>query len=366
MKPVKLVKINFKEEKNRFSLTILLAVVVFLVLLAALGLAGLVVYLLVKFGLFAGNIDEMSLGSIVLLMCLCSLIIGGVIAVFFSKIPLRPVNKFINGLNSLAAGNYDTRIEYGAPIGDHPAFREITVSFNKLAEALENTEVLRSDFINNLSHEFKTPIVSIAGFAKLLKKENLTEEQRRIYLDAIEEESNRLSYMASNVLNMTKIANQTILTDVSVFNLSEQIRSCVLLLAGKWEKKDLELQLEFDEFDVEANEELLRHVWINLMDNAVKFTPPGGSVALDVVRGGGFLTVTVSNTGSEIPPDKIHRIFDKFYQGDESHATEGNGIGLAVVKSVVDLHGGNVSAQSKDAVTTFTVTLPEKQSLNRK
>ena len=222
--------------------------------------------------------------------------------------------------------------------------------------------MLRGDFINNFSHEFKTPIVSIAGFAKLLKRGNLTEEQRIAYLTSIEEESLRLSYMATNVLNLTKIENQTILTDVTEFNLSEQVRSSVLLLESKWGEKNIDLQLDFDEYAVEGNEELLKQVWINLMDNAVKFSPRCGTVILDVSESADTVTVIISNTGPEISPEKKDKIFGKFYQADESHATEGNGIGLAIVKRVIDLHSGSVAVNCKEGMTTFTVTLPRRQN----
>ena len=172
----------------------------------------------------------------------------------------------------------------------------------------------------------------------------------------------RLSYMATNVLNLTKIENQTILTDITEFNLSEQVRSAVLLLETKWSEKNIDLQLDFDEHTVEGNEELLKQVWINLIDNAVKFSPRCGSVMLDVNKIGSTVQVTVSNTGPEIPPEKREKIFGKFYQGDESHAAEGNGIGLAIVKRVVDLHSGSISVACKEGMTTFTVTLPRSQS----
>jgi signal transduction histidine kinase len=243
---------------------------------------------------------------------------------------------------------------------NHPAVTGIRDSFNKLAEELEHTEVLRNDFINNFSHEFKTPIVSIAGFAKLLRRGNLTEAQREAYLISIEEESKRLSYMATNVLNLSKVESQTILTDVTVFNLSEQIRSAVLLLEGKWSEKSIELQLDFREYTVEGNEEMLKQVWINLIDNAIKFSPRCGTVILDIQDGGETLSVSVSNTGSEIPAEQMGKIFGKFYQADESHATEGNGIGLAVVKRVVELHMGSIEVCSEGGMNTFTVELHKR------
>lgn len=364
MSKEKSVNIDFNEQKQRFSLTLLFGAVVFLILLTAIVLSVIAMFWLVWLGVIGGPGGGLRLGSVLLFMSCISLIIGSFIALLLGKIPLSPINKLVNGMNSLAAGNFKTRIEYGALIERHPTFGEITESFNTLAEELENTEVLRSDFINNFSHEFKTPIVSIAGFAKLLKKGNLTEEQRAQYLDAIEEESMRLSYMATNVLNMTKVENQTILSDVTAFNLSEQVRDVLLLLESGWTRKNIDLQLDFDEFEIEANEELLKQVWINLIDNAVKFVPRCGTVSLDIIERGELLSVRISNTGKEIEPEKIDKIFNKFYQADESHAGEGNGIGLAIVKRIVDLHGGKVTVESRNGMTSFTVDLPKRQSRN--
>ena len=223
--------------------------------------------------------------------------------------------------------------------------------------------MLRGDFINNFSHEFKTPIVSIAGFAKLLRRGNLTEKQKEEYLEVIEEESLRLSAMANKVLNMTRVESQTILTDVTLFNLSEQIRGAVLLLVEKWTPKNLYMDMQFGEHMIYANEELLKQIWINLLDNAVKFSEPDGTVTVGIVEEGEYLRVYVSNHGKEIPKESIRHIFNKFYQADESHSAEGNGIGLAIVKKVCDLHGGTVSVNSENGTTTFTVVLPKQQNI---
>ena len=290
-----------------------------------------------------------------------SLFIGAALAFLSSRIPLKPINNLINQMNRLAAGDFKARLAFGNVLSSHPAFREITASFNTMAQELDQTELLRSDFINNFSHEFKTPIVSIAGFARLLSKADLTEEQRRLYLAAIEEESLRLSAMATNVLMLTRIENQTILTDETSFNLSEQIRSSLLLFEKEWTRKSLLLSIDLAEYTVTANEELLKEVWVNLIDNAVKFTPEGGEIVFSAQVESGRLSVTVSNTGSEIPEEKRDKIFRKFYQTDESHATKGNGVGLAIVKRIVELHRGTVSVTSGEGKTAFTVTLPYKE-----
>lgn len=351
-----------KNRKHRFSLTLLFAALVFVVLISALAIGAVAVYLLVHFEVIA-SYKNTSVPYVILFMALISLFMGDIIAGFLSIIPLKPVNKWINGMNRLASGDFKVRMKFGKPLGSHPTFVELTDSFNTLAEELQKTEMLRSDFINNFSHDFKTPIVSIAGFAKLIKRGNLTEEEKIQYLTAIEEESIRLSSMATNVLNLTKVENQTILSEVTAFNLSEQIRSSVLLLESKWTGKNIELQLDFDEYMIEANEELLKQIWINLIDNAVKFAPVGGTVAVEISESGSYTSVTVRNTGSEIPPDKLGRIWNKFYQADESHSSEGNGVGLAIVKKIVELHSGSVCASSNEGITRFTIELPSRQSI---
>jgi len=349
------------EKTSRMSLTLAFSIFVFGILLAAIGLTALGLWVLTKAGVIVDVDGALQLGPVILFMSLISLIIGGIIVFFSSRLPLKPVNELINKMNLLASGNFKTRLKFGETISAHPAAKELTESFNTMAEELENTELLRNDFINNFSHEFKTPIVSITGLANLLEAGNLTEDQRVQYARAIREESMRLSSMASNVLNLTKVENQTILTDVSSFNLSEQVRSAVLLLEEKWTSKNIDLQLDFDEFMIEANEELLKEVWINLIDNAVKFVPRCGTVELELLDVGKQLCVKISNTGSEIPPEKQEKIFAKFYQADESHATQGNGIGLAIVKRIVELHSGSIGVSSGDGITTFTVSLPKKQ-----
>ena len=171
----------------------------------------------------------------------------------------------------------------------------------------------------------------------------------------------RLSYMATNVLNLTKVENQSILTDVSTFNVSEQIRSCFLLLEPKWSKKELELQVELDEYEVDASEELLKQVWINLIDNAIKFSNDKSTINLSASMEKDKLSVAITNYGAEISEDAMAKIFNKFYQHDLSHSTEGNGIGLAIVKKILQLHNGIIEVSSVNGAVTFTVTLAAKK-----
>jgi signal transduction histidine kinase len=351
-----------EEGQPRFLLTLLVTLCVFVVMLITSLISYGVVMLLVsgdrpliKPG--DGSTPRFALFS----MLVVSLIIGIVLSAVMSQLMLKYVNRLIDKMNNLADGDFKTRLNFDGPIGNHPNIKEITDSFNRMAEELEHTEVLRGDFVNNFSHEFKTPIVSIAGFTKLLKKGKLSEEQKAEYLDIIETESLRLSDMATNVLNMTKIENQTILTDVSTYNLSEQLRSCVLLLEKRWMAKHLELSLEFDEYDISASEELLKHVWINLIDNAIKYSTEYGVIVIKIREEADVYNVSVANSGVEIPEEKHQKIFEKFYQADESHCEPGNGIGLSIVKYVVGLHQGQVSVDCKKGITTFNVQIPKEQ-----
>lgn len=348
-------KHEYRERKHRKSLTLVFSLIVFSIIFAAIAVGMGLTYLFLYLGWIGDVSDNLTVQTVLLFVAIFSLVVGAAAAFFSSRIPLAPVNTLINKLNRLAAGDFKTRLEFMGALSSHPTFTEISSSFNKMAEELESTEMLRADFVNNFSHEFKTPIVSIAGLAKLVNKGNISEEQREQYLTAIEEESLRLAAMATNVLNLTKVENQTILSDVTRFNLSEQIRASVLLLENKWERKNIELHLDFDEYYIEANEEMLKQVWINLLDNAIKFSREGGEVGIVIEDRKDSLAVSVSNEGEPIPEELHRTIFGKFYQADESHASEGNGIGLAIVKHIVDLHGGRVGVECADGLITFEV-----------
>lgn len=346
------------QRKHRMALTLLFSGVVFCFFIITMAVAGGVIIFLIQ----RRVLDPIGGGPksehLILRMMITSVLLGAVLTAGTSRFPLKPVNAIINAMNRLASGDYKTRLHFGSHLGRYPTAVEISRSFNNLAEELEKTEILRSDFMNNFSHEFKTPIVSIAGFAKLLKHGDLTEEQKAEYIGIIEEESLRLSAMATNVLNLTKVENQTILTGISEFNLSEQIRNCILLLENKWSKKNITPELDFGEHIISANEEMLKQVWINLIDNAVKFGDEGTLLNVKITETEKHIFVSISDTGVEIPLELREKIFRKFYQADESHSSEGNGVGLAVVKGIVKLHKGDVTVSSGNRKTVFTVSLP--------
>lgn len=348
---------NKIKEPPRLFLTIVFTIIVFVILLITMLLVGCVIYFLTQVGIIGVQQgDAPDLPIQIIIFATTSIIIGTIVAAIGSHFPLKPLNKLISGMNQLANGKYNIRIS----LGSHRISKDLSTSFNKLAEELENTEMLRANFINDFSHEFKTPIVSIKGFAKLLQKDNLDQETHDKYLQIIEAESSRLADMATNVLNLNKIEKQTILSNVSNFNFSEQIRSCVLLLEKKWTHKEIDLIIDFSEQDIIGNEELLQQVWINLLDNAIKFSPQQGKIEIKIIKNQDYYQIKISNNGPKITDEEKKYLYNKFYQGDTSHSSEGTGIGLAIVKKIVTLHQGMIEVESNDLETVFTVILPIK------
>jgi len=302
------------------------------------------------------RIVEITYGRLVIILicAAASITLGSFMTAVSIQLPMLPVKKLIRGMTRLANGHFEERMEFR----EMSAMQEVGNAFNALASELENTEMLRSDFVNNFSHEFKTPIVSIRGFARILQRSDLTDAQRQEYVGIIVDESTRLANMATNVLNLTKIEKQTILAGKQEFNLSEQLRRCILLLEKKWDSKQLSMIADFPEYLLSGDEELLKEVWVNLLDNAIKFSPEGAQVEVRVQRRDEWLEVAVVNHGPQIPPEQMKRLYDKFWQGDPSRAAEGTGIGLSIVKKVVDLHNGRIDVQSSAQETSFTVLLP--------
>lgn len=347
-------KMNKHREPPRALLTLVFVAVSFCILVITMAIVGLVVAWLTQSGRL-GAIGMPDIRIPLITIGVASIAVGTAVAAILGGIPIKPLAALIDGMNRLAHGDFKARINLGRP----PMIQEVSASFNTLAEELEHTEMLRSDFINNFSHEFKTPIVSIQGFAGLLLKGNLPEAQQREYLEIIAEESARLASMATGVLDLTKVENQHILTGTSRYNLSEQLRGCILLFEKRWADKGLTINAEFEEHMITANEEQLKQVWVNLLDNAVKFSPERGEIDITIAQAKGVTAVSIQNRGDALNEAEQERIFQKFYQGDTSHASEGTGIGLAIVKKIVELHRGAVSASNANDKTVFTVTLPD-------
>lgn len=341
-----------KEQRKRLSRLFVFSV--FCIFLGTMTLVGCVGYLLTALGVMEMEIGEVVSWYSLLIFLMSSIFIGIIGAIIVSRFVFRSVNIIEEGMSALASGNFDVRID----LGKNKDSKKLADKFNTLAEELENMQMLRSDFVNEYAHEFKTPIFSIKGFAELLRRDDLTEEQKKEYLSIIIEEAERLSMLSVNALNLSKIEKQSILTDVSAYNVSEQIRDCLLLLEKKWTDKKLEFAMDFDEYEIMANYELLKQVFINLLDNAVKFSDVGGTVEINLKEENGDLTAVIRNGGRKIKGEDRNRIFDKFYRADDGRDYEGNGIGLAIVKKIVDLHGGTIALGDNEEKTEFILKLP--------
>lgn len=286
-----------------------------------------------------------------------SVIIGTCISAAVASKIVRPVREVKKAMHRVEKGDFSQRLEV---TGFNGEIDELIESYNKMAQELGGIEMFRENFINSFSHEFKTPIVSIQGFAKQLKKENLSEEKKQEYIDIIISESKRLTNLSSNILMLSKLENQQIITDKTSFSLDEQMRNCILLLEKQWTAKDISFDIDMQEIQYTTNAEMLSQVWVNIIGNAIKFSPEGSSIRVKLFKEGDVITAEITDRGIGMDQQTISHIFERFYQGDRAHASEGNGLGLPLVKRIVELCNGNIRVESQYGKgTNFIVTLPQ-------
>ena len=269
----------------------------------------------------------------------------------------RPVRQILEATEKIMQGDFTVRIQPVKDFAGETGFNEIIKAINKMTGELQGTETLRTDFIANVSHELKTPLAVIGNYATMLQKPGLTEEDRTEYAKAISHSSRRLAALITNILKLNKLENQQIFPQLDEYDLGEQLCENLLQFEEVWEQKNLNIETEIqEEVRIRSDAELLSLVWNNLISNAVKFTPEGGTVGVSLKTEGSLVVVSVSDTGCGIKPEVGAHIFEKFYQGDTSHSTQGNGLGLALVKRVMDILGGEISVQSVYGQgSTFTV-----------
>lgn len=290
------------------------------------------------------------------LLIICALS-GALITGFLGRYYLRPLKRVIAATKEVRRGNFATQVDTKDPTTSEMG--QMIDSFNEMVLELGGIELLRKDFINNFSHEFKTPIISIRGFARELQQDTLSPEQRKEYAKIIAEEADRLAKLSIHVLELSKLENQRIVTEKTEFYLDEQLRQCILLQENDWTAKNIEIIPELEEVLFYSNEEILSHVWTNLIHNAIKFTPENGSIRITLRADEKSVTVTVSDTGIGMTEEVREHIFEKFYQGDTSRHRVGYGIGLTMAHRATTLCGGTITVESAPgAGSTFTVTLP--------
>ncbi len=305
-----------------------------------------------------GTVKERALRTLfnILFICLFMSIVDGIRKRIFNH---RPVMRIIDALGKITKGDFSVRIK---PLHKKRAFNEYDIiieDINKMATELSSIETLKTDFISNVSHEIKTPLAVIQSYAEILQDTSLSPEERAECTKSLKVASEKLNSLITSILKLNKLENQQIFTDSKEYNLSEQIRQAVLLFEADWSKKGLEIIIDIeDEITVRADEELLLTVWSNLISNAVKFTEDGGRISISLKKDGKYALAKISDTGCGMTKDTGMRIFEKFYQGDTSHTTEGNGLGLALVKRVIDITKSEITVESElGKGSSFTVKI---------
>lgn len=271
----------------------------------------------------------------------------------------RPANSIIKASEKIIQGDYTVRVPKTNSTFTNEEFLQIGECFNKMAQELGSVETLRTDFISNVSHEMKTPLAVMQNYATLLQEENISENRRVEYAKGIFNSSKRLSNMIANILKLNRLENQQIFPQKTRFDLGEQLCECLLIYENVWEEKCIDIETDIEEnVEISGDYELLSLVWSNLFSNAFKFTNEGGKVSVSLISDENFATVKVSDTGCGISPEVGEHMFEKFYQGDTSHSTQGNGLGLALVKRVVDILKGEISVESKlNEGSIFTIKI---------
>ncbi|MCX4286270.1 MAG: HAMP domain-containing sensor histidine kinase [Clostridia bacterium] len=328
-------KKNNRTVFTRITLIVVLGlfVLLFLASLITFGMSALVAKWM--------RVDEDNILVFGVIVMAMSVVFGMALSFAYSAVMVRASRPYIQALQKIAECDFSVRIKDSSVFANFG----IAQNFNNMAEQLESVETLRENFISDFSHEFKTPIVSIAGFAKLLKDPTLTAEQRNEYLDVIIDESDRLVGLSESVLMLNRLDSQVIVKEE--YCLTEQIRQCVLMFDRQCQDKNINLDMELEETQINSNAKLLSQVWVNLMSNAVKFTPDGGTISVGCKTVDDRIEVSIADTGCGMSAEVMQNVFNKFYQGDKSHTTPGNGLGLSIVKKITELLNGSIVVSSE-------------------
>ncbi len=298
-----------------------------------------------------------------LLVCILSMTFGG-IALWIGAIRLtKPIEEVSQAVKKVAEGDFSVRIPRNTSRrGDYPYMNELdelAENFNKMSSELNGMDYMRKDFMSNVSHEVKTPVAAITGFTEILLDGGLEEEERQEYLKLVNQESVRLSNLCENMLRMSRLDHQQIVVRTDEVRIDEQIRKCIIMLSEKWADHELQYELQLNPATIVSDADLLMQVWTNLIDNAIKYSPPNGTIRIDEACRHDELVVLIQDEGIGISAGKLEKIFDKFYQCEESHKKQGNGLGLSIVKRILELLNGSITCESTPSVgTTMSVRIP--------
>lgn len=335
-----------------FNIVVTLCILVFLTIMLTMLLTGGTAFVLIQLGIIPLSRPFPPIFFIALISVVVGTVLAGIAAV---KV-FAPIRELIKATRLVANGDFDISLNEEQNIAE---IREMAHNFNRMVRQLRSTELIHSDFIRNVSHEFKTPLSTIEGYATLLQNPSLSDEKRLLYASRIVASTRRLTTLTGNILLLSRLENEEISLSKKPFCLDEQLRQAVLLFETEWNRKGLSLELQLPCVSYCGNEELLFHVWQNLLDNAVKFSEEGATLSVLLEKTPAKITVSVRNTGSVIAEADLARIFEKFYQAEPARSTAGNGLGLSLVRQIVRLHDGSVSVRSSAAEgTCFIVHLP--------
>lgn len=339
--------------RNRsFRIAVLFSALVFLILLLTMGLTGLITVLVSESNFIDAPPKELTL----LLFAVISIIVGTILSHTVGKRPLNVIREIDDATKEVVKGNFTVRLNEDIVAEE---LHSMAHNFNTMVRELSNTEFLRKDFIENVSHEFQTPLSAIEGYAALLQNQSLTTQKRQEYAKRILVNARRLSDLSGNILLLSRLEHQELEIQKETYALDEQIREAILLFETKWTQKELCLEVDLSAIRYKGNKELLMQVWQNLIGNAVKFVAQKGEIRITLRIEKNDVIVTVADNGIGMSEAVQKRIYEKFYQADTSRTGIGNGLGLALAKRIVDLHNGTLTVASAEGKgTMFTVTLP--------
>ena len=339
-------------KKERLTLRVRMVLWVQVELLASAGLAFLIDNI-------AHTLNPNWNIPLLLEIVIVSVVVGGVMTAVISRAFFNPVKNLRQAMDKVANGDFTIQLDTDKSSSGE--IKELYAGFNLMTNELKATEILQTDFISNVSHEFKTPINAIEGYSTLLQGcENLDDDQKE-YVEKILFNTGRLSSLVSNILLLSKIENQSIQAKREVFSLDEQIRETIVALETAWAPKNIELDVDLDSVKYNGNEIMMRHIWSNLISNAIKFTPENSTVSIRLQNRKDKFIFSVTDQGEGLSDEAQKHLFDKFYQADTSHKSEGNGLGLALVKQILDIDGGDITAENVNGGgCRFTVTLYDK------
>lgn len=293
---------------------------------------------------------------VLLIFGIFSISIGTVVSAFVVKRVLNPIMVLRMNMEKVAKRDFTIQMNQYQSIKE---VQKLYTSFNTMVRELNSVETLRNEFTTTVSHEFKTPVATIQGYVQLLQNLDLSESERQDYYKRILNGTQQLSTLSDNILNLTKLNNENFVLNKRQFRLDEQIREVILFLQPKWEKQQLGWTIDLENATINGDEEFLHQVWLNLIDNAIKYNQTAGTIAISLTKDDSSCCIEIEDSGIGMTEETIQKMFERFYQEDTTRKTQGNGLGLSLVKEIIELHEGQITAVSKPgAGTKFCIQLP--------